>query len=173
MQEIQEYLAQHRGKAKKIQLLGTRQSSRNGLAPEALGQEEPGRDPRFDQGGDDLPRRIDQVDEQRQIVLDKLRTEVRNAEFRAERLATTDPQAALELIDQAQSSVERSGQEGAITGPLLKSLAKSRSNIEYSRKINAPKIEMAKRKLEVEETIKREEQIKVKIEQDYAEKVEK
>ncbi|HEV3445624.1 MAG TPA: hypothetical protein VG099_13335, partial [Gemmataceae bacterium] len=30
MQEIQEYLAQHRGKAKKIQLLGTRPASRNG-----------------------------------------------------------------------------------------------------------------------------------------------
>src|SRR5258708_34040357 len=127
MQEIQEYLAQHRGKAKKIQLLGTRQSSRNGLAPEALGQEEPGRDPRFDQGGDDLPRRIDQVDEQRQIVLDKLRTEERNAEFRAERLATTDPHAPLELIDQAQSSVERSGQEGASTGPRLKSLGSTRA----------------------------------------------
>src|SRR5260370_11016340 len=75
MQEIQEYLAQHRGKARKIQLLGTRPSSRNGLAPNELGQgqlgqEESGRDPQ-----DDLPRRIDQVDEQRQIALDKLRTE--------------------------------------------------------------------------------------------------
>src|SRR5262249_43143753 len=56
MQEIQDYLALHNGKGKKIQLLGTR------TVPESeLGQAP----------GEELPRRIDQVDEQRQIALDK------------------------------------------------------------------------------------------------------
>src|SRR5262249_38490146 len=164
-QEIREYLAQHRGKMKKIQLLGTRQVPGSEEASEADG--EAGQSP------EDLPRRIDQVDEHRQVALDKLRTEVRNAEFRAEKLAATDPQAALELLDKAQSSVERSELEAPITAQLLKSLAKSRDNIEYSRKINSPRIEMANRKKEVEDTIKREEQEKVRIGQEFAEKVEK
>ncbi|HEV3026900.1 MAG TPA: hypothetical protein VG457_04965, partial [Planctomycetota bacterium] len=158
MQEIQEYLAVHRGKGRKIQLLGTRQVPESELGTAA---------------NEELPRRIDQVDEQRQIALDKLRTEVRNAEFRAERLAATNPEAALEMIDKAQSSVERSGLAAPVTGQLLKSLAKSRESIESSRKLNAPKIEMARRNEEVKETIKREEQVKLKIEQDFAEKVEK
>ncbi|MGE5191194.1 MAG: hypothetical protein ACM3U2_01750, partial [Deltaproteobacteria bacterium] len=158
MQEIQEYLAVHRGKGKKIQLLGTRQVPESEVGTAA---------------GEEFPRRIDQVDEQRQITLDKLRTEVRNAEFRAERLAATNPEAALEMIDKAQSSVERSGLAPPITGQLLKSLAKSRESIEYNRKINEPRLAQDKRNREVRETIKREEQVKLRIEQDYAEKVEK
>ena len=157
MQEIQEYLAQHR--TKKIQLLGTRQVPESEVGPAARDE--------------DGARPIDQVGQQRQIALDKLRTEVRNAEFRAERLAATDPQAALEMIDKAQSSVERSGLEAQVTGSLLKSLAKSRDNIEYNRKLTAPRIAMEKRNAEVKATIKREEETKVRIDQDFAEKVQK
>ena len=156
-QEINEYLAQHsRGRARKIQLLGTRQ-----IEQSELGQE------------GELPRRIDVVDEQRQVALEKLRTEVRNSVFRAERLAETDPQTALTVLDKAQASVENSGLEGAATGHLLKSLAKSRDTVEYLRRINAPRIEQAHRKKEVESIIKNEEKIKIRIEQDFAERVEK
>ncbi len=158
-QEIREYLAQHRVKSKKIQLLAARQVQESDLGQAA---------------GDEPSRRsIDRVDEQRQVAVDKLRTETRNSVFRAEGLAATEPQKALELIDKAQANVENSGLEGGVTGQLLKQLAKSRENIEYNRKINASKIEMAKRKTEVQETIKLEEQTKIRIEQDYAEKVEK
>ncbi len=158
-QEIREYLAQHRIKAKKIQLLSARQVQDSDLGQPA---------------NDELPRRaIDKFDEQRQIAIDKLRTEIRNAAFRAEGLSSTEPQKALEIIDKAQASVENSGLDERITAQLLKQLAKSRETVEYNRKINAPRTEMAKRKAEVEDTIKREEQTKVRIEQEYAEKVEK
>jgi general secretion pathway protein D len=159
MQEIQDYLALHRGKGRRIQLLGTRQVPENELAAA------PGDEP--------LPRRIDQVDEQRQIALDKLRTEVRNAEFRAERLAGTNPEAALEMIDKAQSNVERSGLAAPLTGQLLKSLAKSRESIEYNRKINEPRLAQEKRNEEVRSGVKRDAENKLRIEQDFAEKVEK
>jgi general secretion pathway protein D len=159
MQEIQDYLALHNGKGKKIQLLGTR------TVPESELAAAPGEEP--------LPRRIDQVDEQRQIALDKLRTEVRNAEFRAERLAGTNPEAALEMIDKAQSSVERSGLAAPMTAQLLKSLAKSRESIEYNRKINEPRIAQEKRNEEVRSAVKRDTANKVRIEQDFAEKVDK
>jgi type II secretory pathway component GspD/PulD (secretin) len=159
MQEIQDYLALHSRKGKKIQLLGTRTVPENELAAA------PGEEP--------LPRRIDQVDEQRQIALDKLRTEVRNAEFRAERLAGTNPEAALEMIDKAQSSVERSGLAAPLTAQLLKSLAKSRESIEYNRKINEPRIAQEKRNDEVRSAVKRDAANKVRIEQDFAEKVDK
>ena len=168
MQEITEYLAVHRAKGRRIQLLGTRQ------VPESELGSEPGSEPGAVAAiPDDHPRRIDQVDEQRQISLEKLRTEVRNAEFSAERLAATNPEKALEMLDKAQSSVERSGLAAPITTQLLKSLAKSRENIEYNRKINEPRIAQERRNEEVRATIKREEQVKIRIEQDFAEKVEK
>ena len=158
-QEIRDYLAQHRVKSKKIQLLSARQVHESDVGQPA---------------GEDVPERaIDKVDQQRLVAVDKLRAETRNTVFRAEGLAATEPQKALEMIDKAQANVENSGLDGRITGQLLKQLAKSRSDIEYSRKINASKIEMAKRKTEVQETIKLEEQTKIRIEQDYADKVEK
>src|SRR5262249_10164195 len=93
--------------------------------------------------------------------------------FRAERLADTDPNKALELIEREQANVENSGFDAAITSQLLKSLAKTRGTIEYKRKINGPKIEMAKHKQEVNDAIRRDEQLKVRVEQDFAEKVDK
>ena len=41
--------------------------------------------------------------------LESVRTKVRNTEFRAERLAKTDPNGALEMIDEAQTALKRSG----------------------------------------------------------------
>jgi len=158
-QEIREYLAQHRMKARKIQLLAARQ-----VPDSELGQA----------ANDELPKRaIDKFADQRQIAVDKLRTEIRNATFRAEGLSATEPQQALEIIDKAQASVENSGLDERVTGQLLKQLGKSRETVEYNRKINAPRVEMAKRKAEVESAIKREEGTKVRIEQEYAELVEK
>ncbi|HEY2253358.1 MAG TPA: hypothetical protein VGH74_19930, partial [Planctomycetaceae bacterium] len=158
-QEIREYLAQHRLKARKIQLLAARQVPDGELGQPANGE---------------LPKRaIDRFDDQRQVAIDKLRTEIRNATFRAEGLSASDPQKALEIIDKAQASVENSQLDERVTGLLLKQLANSRETVEYNRKINAPKIEMAKRKAEVESTIKREEGAKIRIEQEYAEKVER
>ena len=157
-QEIREYLAQHRVKARKIQLLARGKFRRRAR---------PGGERR-------IPKRaIDKFDEQRQVSIEKLRTEIRNAAFRAEGLSAAEPQKALDIIDKAQASVENSGLDERVTAQLLKQLAKSRETVEYNRKINAPKIEMSKRKAEVEDTIKREEQAKIRIEQEYAEKVEK
>jgi len=122
---------------------------------------------------DDLRQSGDLNDEQQQIAVDKLRTAVRNAEFRAERLARVDPQLALEIVEKAQISVENSGLEAPISERLLKSLAKSRDNIEYYRTNSSPMIEMANRKKEVEETIRREEQTRTGPTYDFSEKVEK
>ena len=128
-----------------------------GLAPDPLGQgplaqgqsgrEE--RDPGFDHRGDDLPRRIDQVDEQRQIALDKLRhrgAERQSSEARAAG-AATDPQAAL---GHSRPGAKQRGAVGAGGGHHRPAPGESPGqvaprDIEYSRKINAPKIEMAQR----------------------------
>src|SRR5262249_12876101 len=126
VQEIQEFLAQNRAKGKKIELL-TRQVPESELEPAAP---------------DDFPRPIDTVDEQRAVTLDKLRNQVLNAKIQAEKLAASDPQKALELIDRTQAGVERSGLEGAVTMPLLKSLAKSREQVESTRKLNEPRLDM-------------------------------
>jgi type II secretory pathway component GspD/PulD (secretin) len=159
MSEIREYLAQHRAKPKKIQLTASRHAPESDLGEAA---------------NEELPRQmIDKVNDQRQVAVDKLRNEVRNASFRAEGMAATDPPKALELLDKAQASVENSGLEERITTQLLKQLAQSRANIKSTEKLNAPRIEMAKRKAEIEQNIKREEQNKIRIDQDFAEKVER
>ncbi|MBI3866401.1 MAG: hypothetical protein HY290_31360, partial [Planctomycetia bacterium] len=158
-QEIREFLSQHHSKSKKIHLLTSRQVQESDLGQSANEQ---------------LPRKmIDTVGEHQQVAVDKLRNEVRNASFRAEQLAATDPTKALEALDKAQVRVENSGLDERITGQLIKQIGKSRENIETAAKLNAPRIEMAKRKGEIESIIKREEQIKVRVDQEFAEKVEK
>lgn len=71
----------------------------------------------------------DVSDGERQVAVGKLRTLVRNAEVRAERLAETNPTQALTLIDKARTNVANSDLETDESKPLLKSLAKSQMRI--------------------------------------------
>src|SRR5262249_18424441 len=149
-QEVQEFLAQNRARARKIELL-TRQVPESELEEAAP---------------DDFPRPIDTVDQQRTVALDKLRNQVLNAKIQAEKLAATDPQKALERIDGTQAGVETSGLEAGVTGPLLKSLIKSREQVESTKKLNEPRLEMARRKQEVESAIKLEQETTIRVQQD-------
>src|SRR5262249_40602980 len=116
--------------------------------------------------------RFDELnDEQKYAATEKLRSAVRNSEFHAEKLAATDPESALAIINMTDGIVEDSKVDPEVTRPLRKALAKSRDNIEFSRKINSPRIGMANRKKEVEETIKREEHLRGGIKQDFVAKV--
>src|SRR5262249_29739976 len=115
---INDYLSTHAPvKSKRIQLAGTRPAAEENILDGPADQES--------------PRRIDAVDQRRQVSLEKLRTEVLNTTFRAEGLAEKNPQHAVELLDRAQSGVENSGFDGETVRPLLARLAQSRKNVEY------------------------------------------
>src|SRR5262249_35210676 len=65
-------------------------------------------------------------DEQKYAATEKLRSAVRNSEFRAEKLAATDPESALAIINMTDGIVEHSKADPEVTLRLRKSLAKSR-----------------------------------------------
>ena len=103
--------------------------------------------------------------ENKAISVDELRTHVRNSLFRAEGLSQTDPAAARALIENAETAVKNStGVDGKATGQLLKSLEKSRNYIlTLAAKAGVP--ELARRKSEIEETIKLEQRTEIRIHQ--------
>ncbi|MCY2964314.1 MAG: hypothetical protein NT069_11880, partial [Planctomycetota bacterium] len=158
MSEIREFLSTHSAnqaaakRKKKIQLT----SGERAAADEATAE-------------DSEP--IEHADDRRQAAADKLRTEVRNAKYKAEKLADTDPDPAQAILSKAQEAIEASGLDARVTAPLLKSLVASRQQVDYSRKINGPKIELDQRNAEVRGSIKRERDFKAAIEKEFAEKV--
>jgi len=114
---------------------------------------------------------VTEVADRRQAAYDKLRTDVRNAKYKAEKLAETDPDGALQILNAAQESVEAANLDPKASAPLLKSLTASRQQVDYSRKVNGPKIELEQRTEEVLSTVKRERDYKIAVEKEFTEKV--
>ena len=118
------------------------------------------------------PRPIDIVADQQAAKLDKYRTEVLNATFKAEKLSATNPDAAYKLLDEALASIENSDLSQEVATPLVRSLQRTREEIAAQAKLSAPKQELAARNAEVKDRIKLEEQTKLRIGQELADKVE-
>ena len=109
--------------------------------------------------------------DRRQAAYDKLRTDVRNAKYKAEKLAETDPDGAMQILQSAQEAVEGANLDAKASAPLLKSLAASRQQVDYARKVNGPRIDLEQRTEEVLSTVKRERDFKISVEKEFAEKV--
>ncbi|MFM8582131.1 MAG: hypothetical protein ACKOFW_11590, partial [Planctomycetaceae bacterium] len=156
MTEIREFLATH-GAAKsarnkkKIQLT----SEPGALAP---AEEAP-------DGG------VAATEERRQAAADKLRNDVRNARYKAEKLADTDPEAALLILSKAETELEQAQLDPAQSTPLSKSLREAKSQVEYARKVNGPKIDLDARNAEVLGSVKRDRDYKLAVEKEFAGKV--
>lgn len=118
------------------------------------------------------PRPIDIVADHEAAKLDKFRTEVLNATFKAEKLAPTNPEAAYKLLDDSLASIENSDLSQEAATPLVRTLQRARQEIDAQAKLTAPKRELAARNTEVKERIKLEEQTKVRVGQELAEKTE-
>ncbi len=119
------------------------------------------------------PKKMDVVAEERHIAFEKLRTEVQNAIFKAERLAGSDPDASLKLLDGALASVENADVDKTAAAPLVRSLTRSREGIASARKVMEPKLANEKRNRDILDTIKLEQKNKLRIEQEFAELVQK
>ena len=72
------------------------------------------------------------------LKFEKLRTEVLNAHFKAERVKDNDPAKALQILDTAITSVDQSDLGRDAVAPLMTLLARSKSDIEAQQKQQAP-----------------------------------
>lgn len=122
---------------------------------------------------EEAPKELEAVAEQRQLAIEKLRSEVANDRFKATQLAKTDPAKAVEVINKALLRVENSNLDENAVKPMLRSLASARDEINREAKVQAPILENKKRNEEVLSEIKRRGETTIKIEQELAEKVKK
>ena len=120
---------------------------------------------------------LEEASQRKQVALEKLRTEVLNAVFKAEKLSSSDPTAARTLLDQALASIENStasaGLDQQALAPLVRSITRTREQVDAQEKVLGPKLAEQKRNEDVINTIKVEQKTKLRIEQEFAEKVEK
>src|SRR5690606_21781413 len=91
-------------------------------------------------GGSDRLRAATQAEA---VKFDKLRTEVLNAIFRADRLRESNPTEAVAILDRTLQAVSASDLPENTVGPLKRQLARSKESIESYAKQMAPKIELA------------------------------
>lgn len=122
--------------------------------------------------GDDQPAPLDAAQQEQMVRLDRVRSEVLNAVFKAERLRAKDPEAALTLIDQTMSKVEGSGLTEESSAALMKQLTKSRSSLQSEIVRQKPNLELKKRNEEVKSQVARTVENDVRIEQEFAKLVE-
>ncbi|MFN9374461.1 MAG: hypothetical protein ACK6D3_21450, partial [Planctomycetaceae bacterium] len=121
--------------------------------------------------GDEEADPATEVVERHEAEMNKLKTEVRNARYKAEKLAQTDPEGALKVLDDAEAKVQAAGLESQAAAALLKGLTSSRQGIEYAKKISEPGRDLEKRNEEVMSAIRRERGVKTMVEKEFAEKV--
>ncbi len=114
------------------------------------------------------PGTLDVVEQQRAIQYDRLRSEVMNAVFRAERLKESDPDQALTVLDQALANVESSDLGDEAAKNLVNSIRRSQSSISAYQEQQAPLLEMRRNNQETLDIVKANTERKIRIEQELA-----
>ncbi|MEY3456878.1 MAG: hypothetical protein RL215_35, partial [Planctomycetota bacterium] len=107
------------------------------------------------------------------VQYDRLRTEVMNSVFRAEKMKTTSPDEALQLLDNTLATVESAPLEKEALETLAGYVRRSQTTIREYREQQAPNLARAERNRNVMEEIRRETETKIRIEQEFAELVDK
>lgn len=158
-QQLQEYLRELSPRRKPIQLTSGQTGS---LADEGTTAND------AEPGTLNPQRPIDIAAERQKVQVDRLRSEVLNAIFRADRLREKDPAKAIEILDQAMANVESAPLEKPVTASLATTLRKTRAEIESFQKQMEPNLAQSKRNDEVKQSIKRTSDTKVRIEREFA-----
>src|SRR5439155_2967270 len=164
-QQLQDYLRElHPRRTKPIQLAGS--EGKHLLSPDAA--EEDGATDASEPGTLDPQRPIDIVSERQKVQLDRVRNEVFNAVYRAERVKEKDPAKAIEILDQAMANLEGSPLDKRMITTLTSHLRNSRASIESLAKLQEPNLIQKKQNEEVKASIQRDIAVKVRAEREYA-----
>ncbi|HEV8067107.1 MAG TPA: hypothetical protein VGP76_05170, partial [Planctomycetaceae bacterium] len=116
--------------------------------------------------------RIDIADQQRALKFEKLRTDVLNAHFKAERVKDSDPAKAIKLLDDAIAAVDRSDLGKEAVAPLMTLLARSKADIEAQQKTQAPVAAVKAKNEQMIKKVGEEQAYHVRVEQEFADLVE-
>jgi hypothetical protein len=118
------------------------------------------------------PNIIDSVEQQLRVKHDRMRSDVLNAVFKAERLREKDPEKGLAVIDEAIATVEQSDLTGAGRDSLLRTLQRTRDGLNATIAQQQPNIEQNRKNEEVRDKIETRFKNQIRIEQEYAKLVE-
>ncbi|MFK7817163.1 MAG: hypothetical protein AB8G99_00470 [Planctomycetaceae bacterium] len=121
----------------------------------------------------DDSRVFDKVTQKDAVRYDRLRTEVLNSVFRAEKLRDSNPDGAIALLDRSVGNVEASQLGDEAKQTLLGYLKRSQEAVKAYAQERAPLIALEQRNAEVKEALKADMKTKVRIEQEFANMVEK
>ncbi|WP_197439612.1 hypothetical protein [Calycomorphotria hydatis] len=99
--------------------------------------------------GDGRPNLLGIAQEREAARFDRLRTEVLNAIFRAERLRDINPDEAVEILNRTRETVNTAEVADEAKAPLLRQLSRSQESIDSYAKQMAPLIEMRQQNAEV------------------------
>ncbi|WP_166825933.1 hypothetical protein [Thalassoroseus pseudoceratinae] len=122
--------------------------------------------------GTEATPELDAAQQELAIRYDKLRSEVMNAVFKADRLREKDSTKALEVIDRATTSCASTELSPEQVKPLLRQLRQSRADIEEYQKQRAPILALEEQNRQVQEKIRTEMGHKIRVEQELAALVE-
>ncbi|MEY3173664.1 MAG: hypothetical protein RLZZ436_1578 [Planctomycetota bacterium] len=136
-------------------------------AAEETDEAEAGQDPQVTADRDVLNDAAQRSD----VQYDRLRTEVMNSVFRAEKMKTSSPDEALQILDNTLATVEAAPLEKEALETLAGYVRRSQTTIREYRDQQAPNLERAERNRNVMEEIRRETETKIRIEQEFAELV--
>ena len=115
---------------------------------------------------------LDAAQQEQLVKFERVRADVLNSVFKAERLKETDPTKALELIDQTMAKVENAELSTEAAAPLLKQLNRTRSVLRTEIEQKAPNIALNEENKRVKDQIEKEIKAAVRIDQDMVKLVE-
>ena len=118
------------------------------------------------------PSPLDAAEQQQSVKFDRLRTDTLNAIFRAERMRESNPEQALQIIDQAIASVEGAELGADATAALLRSLQKTHESMQNEIMRQKPNLDQKKKNQEVLALLERDQHNKIRVEQEFASLVE-
>jgi len=106
------------------------------------------------------------------VQYDRLRTEVMNSVFRAEKLKTTNPDEALQILDNTLATIEATPLSKESLETLAGYVRRSHASVSAWRDQQAPNIARDEKNRNVMEAIRLETEQKIRVEQEFADLVE-
>ncbi|MEO1999164.1 MAG: hypothetical protein ABGZ17_28290, partial [Planctomycetaceae bacterium] len=155
-QQLQDFLRELTPRNAAINLVGNQTTTSTRIGPDAPPQ----------------PGQLDIVEQQRAMQYDRLRTEVLNAVFRAERLKERNSDQALEVLDRVTASVENSELSTEAATTLLRHIQNAQESIRSYQSQRAPLVDLERKNRETMELIRQDRENQIRVEQEFAQLVE-